>query len=117
MAHPLTSHAQYFNLPDETLRVASSTPSVSPAQLAGTLSQTDPRLSFYSYPGSTTQIVFIYTCPSASKLKERMMYSTSKKFTQMIAEQKAGVVVSKNLEATEFEDLSEQALAQEFGVD
>ena len=35
----------------------------------------------------------------------------------MIAYQKAGVVVSKNLEATEFEDLSEEALAQEFGVD
>jgi twinfilin-like protein len=117
VAHLLKLHSQYFNLPDETLRVASSTPSVSPAQLASTLSQTDPRLSFYSYPGSTTQVVFIYTCPSASKLKERMMYSTSKKFTQMIAEQKAGVVVSKNLEATEFEDLSEQALAQEFGVD
>jgi twinfilin-like protein len=81
------------------------------------LSQTDPRLSFYSYPGSTTQVVYIYTCPSASKLKERMMYSTSKKFAQMIAEQKAGVVVSKSLEATDFEDLSEQALAQEFGVD
>ncbi|KAL1584843.1 hypothetical protein WHR41_06622 [Cladosporium halotolerans] len=110
----------YFNLPDETLRVASSTPSVSPAQLSTTLSQSDPRLSFYSYPGgnsSSPQIVFIYTCPSSSKLKERMMYSTSKKFTQMIAEQKAGVVVTKSLEATEFEDLSEEALAKEFGVD
>ena len=108
---------QYFNLPDETLRVASSTPSVSPAQLASTLSQTDPRFSFYSYPGSTTQIVYMYTCPTASKVKQRMMYSTSKRFVQMIAEQKAGVVVAKSLEATEFEDLSEQALAQEFGGD
>jgi len=107
----------YFNLPDETLRVASSTPSVSPAQLASTLSQTDPRFSFYSYPGSTTQIVYMYTCPTASKVKQRMMYSTSKRFVQMIAEQKAGVVVAKSLEATEFEDLSEQALAQEFGAD
>ena len=108
---------QYFNLPDETLRVASSTPSVSPAQLASTLSQTDPRFSFYSYPGSTTQIVYMYTCPTASKVKQRMMYSTSKRFVHMIAEQKAGVVVAKSLEATEFEDLSEQALAQEFGGD
>lgn len=108
---------QYFDLPDETLRVASSTPNVSPAQLASTLHQTDPRLSFYSYPGSTPQVVYIYTCPTASKLKERMMYSTSKKFTQMIAEQKAGVVVAKSLEATEFEDLSEEALAKEFGAD
>jgi twinfilin-like protein len=97
--------------------VASSTPSVSPAQLASTLSQTDPRFSFYSYPGSTTQIVYMYTCPTASKVKQRMMYSTSKRFVQMIAEQKAGVVVAKSLEATEFEDLSEQALAQEFGGD
>lgn len=45
------------------------------------------------------------------------MYSTSKKFTQMIAEQKAGVVVAKSLEATDFEDISEQALAQEFGAE
>lgn len=45
------------------------------------------------------------------------MYSTSKKFTQLIAEQKAGVVVAKSLEATDFEDLSEQSLAQEFGVE
>jgi twinfilin-like protein len=113
--HKTNNARQYFNLPDETLRVDSSTPSVSPAQLASTLSQTDPRFSFYSYPGSTTQIVYMYTCPTASKVKQRMMYSTSKRFVQMIAEQKAGVVVAKSLEATEFEDLSEQALAQEFG--
>lgn len=44
------------------------------------------------------------------------MYSTSKKFTQLIAEREAGVTVAKTLEASDIEDdLSEAALKKELG--
>lgn len=111
---------QKFALPDETLRVADKTPSVSPAQLNTTLSQSEPRLSFYNYPSLNaegSQIVYIYTCPTASKIKERMMYSTSKKFTSEIAEQNCGVVIAKSMEASDPSDISEEALAKEFGAE
>ena len=120
---------QYFKLPDETLRVASSTPSVSPSQLSSALSATDPRLSFYSYPNpsSTTttttttteapQIVYIYTCPTASRIKDRMLYSTSKRLTWQYAEQAAGVAVAKSIEVSDVEEITAEVLAREFGVE
>lgn len=109
-----------FDLPDETLRLASSSPSISPSALSATLSPTDPRLSFYSYPNTSSsdpQIVYIYTCPTSSKIKDRMMYSTSKRFTANFAEQQAGVVIAKSLEASDADEISEEALAKEFGVE
>nr|OQO24702.1 hypothetical protein B0A51_08616 [Rachicladosporium sp. CCFEE 5018] len=107
-----------FDLPDETLRLASSTPSVSPSDLASTLSQTDPRLSFYSFPSTSPEpkILYIYTCPTASKVKERMMYSTSKTFTRLIAQESAGVVVAKSIEASDPSDMDIAELEREFGA-
>ena len=61
------------------------------------------------------QILYIYTCPPASKIKDRMMYSTSKTFTRYFAEQNAGLVIAKSLEASDPSEISEQELAAEFG--
>jgi twinfilin len=103
-----------FALPDEILTLDSSTDNISPSDVAATINPTEPRYSFYSNPnasGSEPEIVFIYTCPSSSKIKERMIYSTGKSWTRTVAERDAGLVVSKSSEATEPNELS----ADQFG--
>jgi len=97
-----------FVLPDETLRLDSSTDGVQPSDVGTTISATEPRYSFYSHPDapSESEILFIYTCPSSSKIKERMVYSTGKSWTRTVAERDAGIIVSKSLEATEPSELT-----------
>lgn len=102
-----------YALPDETLQLESSADGVDPASVAGALSTTEPRYSFYSHPAapaSTPAILFIYTCPSGSKIKERMVYSTGKSWTRTVAERDAGIEVTKSLEATEPEELTADVL-------
>lgn len=45
------------------------------------------------------------------------MYSTSKRFTKATAEQSAGVVIAKSLEASDPSEINEEALAKEFGAE
>lgn len=89
-----------FQLPDETLVLDASADSVQPGDVAGLISTTEPRYSFYSTP-QEGEIVFVYTCPTGSKIKERMVYSTSKSWTRIVAERDAGIVVGRSLEGTE----------------
>lgn len=46
-----------------------------------------------------------------------MMYSTSKRFAANFAEQHAGVVIAKSLEASELEEISAEVLEGEFKVE
>jgi len=96
-----------FQLPDETLLLDSAKQNVTPDDLAAAISTQEPRYSFYSSPSATdSQIIFIYTCPTGSKIKERMVYSTSKSWVRIVAERDAGIVVAKSLEATEPSELT-----------
>lgn len=102
-----------YALPDETLQLESSTDGVDPANVASALSTSEPRYAFYSHPaasGSSPAILFIYTCPSGSKIKERMVYSTGKSWTRTVAERDAGIEVTKSLEATEPDELTADVL-------
>jgi twinfilin-like protein len=77
------------------------------------ISPTEPRYSFYSLPNAPEpQIVFIYTCPTQSKIKERMVYSTSKSWTRIVAERDAGITIAKSLEATEPNELEADAFGE-----
>lgn len=109
--------AQKFELPDETLKIAAKDEGVSAAELGSRISANEPRYSFYSYdaPGhSEPQIIFIYTCPSSSRVKERMIYSTGKSWTRQLAENDAGIVVAKSLEASETSEITEETITKEF---
>ena len=51
--------------------------------LAGQISDDEPRYSFFRCSESSDAsegppIIFVYTCPSGSKIKERMLYASSK---------------------------------------
>ncbi|KAK4502438.1 hypothetical protein PRZ48_005863 [Zasmidium cellare] len=105
-----------YQLPDETLTLDSSADSIQPEQVGGLISTTEPRFSFYSHPqtsaegGAGPTILFIYTCPTGSKIKERMIYSTSKSWTRIVAERDAGITISKSLEATEPNEITAETL-------
>jgi twinfilin-like protein len=71
------------------------------AALPSIISPNEPRYTFYRYeevPGQNeTPIVFIYTCPNASKIKERMLYSTTRGFVVSFAEKECGVEIAKKV--------------------
>lgn len=107
-----------YVLPDETIQLDSSTDNVALSDVGSTINATEPRYTFYSHPSPSLPaadgeptILFIYSCPSTSKVKERMIYSTGKSFTRLVAERDAGIAVTKSLEATDpREDLTVEVL-------
>lgn len=98
-----------FALPEEILMLDSSTDNITPENVGATIRADEPRYSFYSSPSSGSaeaDIFYIYTCPTASKVKERMIYSTGKAWTRVVAERDAGLSIAKSLEATEPSELT-----------
>ncbi|KAA8563768.1 hypothetical protein EYC84_011785 [Monilinia fructicola] len=103
-----------MNIAQETMELASKT-QTSISDLSSTISDTEPRFSFYRYThnhnGTTSSpILFIYTCPSGSKIKERMIYASSSRSAQQLAESEAGLVIEKRLEAGSPEDISQESI-------
>jgi len=85
------------------------------SSLSSTISSTEPRYSFYrythSYNGSSSSpILFIYTCPSGSKVKERMLYAASSRSAIQVAEAEAGLKVEKKIEASSPDEISEETI-------
>ena len=73
---------QNINVKDETIELVGSS-NTDADGLASSISNTEPRYSFFRYSQHTegseqSPIVFIYTCPSGSKIKERMVYASTK---------------------------------------
>ena len=70
--------------------------------LAGEISETEPRYSFFRCSdewgeGGAPPVVFIYTCPSGSKIKERMIYASSKLTFVDAAKNEAGLNIVKRV--------------------
>lgn len=104
---------QKIDTAKEELQLDSKHEDVSPAQLSSVISSDEPRFTLYKYP-SNDRIVMIYTCPTSSKLRERMIYAT---FTRMIvkaAEGEAGLEIAKRMEGTNPDEFTEEVLAKEF---
>jgi twinfilin-like protein len=89
-----------------------STTSTTLSALSSAISSSEPRYSFFRFSPET--IIFIYTCPSGSKIKERMLYASSRLGVTAYAEQEAGITIAKKLEASEPGELSEEAIEEEF---
>jgi len=105
---------QKINIATETMELASST-SVPIGGLASTISATEPRYSFYRFTHThageeTSPILFIYTCPSGSKIKERMLYAASSRSAVQIAEAEAGLKIEKKIEESSPGDVTEQSV-------
>lgn len=105
---------QKIDIATETMELASST-TTPISSLSSTISSTEPRYSFYrythSYNGSSSSpILFIYTCPSGSKIKERMLYAASSRSAIQVAEAEAGLKVEKKIEASSPDEISEESI-------
>lgn len=88
--------------PDESV-VLAGVEETDLAGLASTISDTEPRYSFFRYTHAmdgteeNSSVVFIYTCPPASKVKERMVYASFKKMVMDAASQAGGFEVAKKV--------------------
>lgn len=100
----------------ETLRLVSSS-SADPASIAAHIDAKEPRYSFYRHDDADASIVFISTCPSAAKIKERMLYAASRGNVVSLAQNEGGLKVAKKLEATNPDEVTEQVILDEFKVE
>lgn len=100
----------------ETLCLVSSS-TATPSTLASAIDAREPRYSFYRHDDPGASIVFISTCPSAAKIKERMLYAASRGNVVSLAQNEGGLKVAKKLEATNPEEVTEQVVLDEFRVE
>ncbi|TID14519.1 actin depolymerizing protein [Venturia nashicola] len=92
---------------------------VKTSELASHIAAGEPRYSFYKHSyngvdGPATATVFIYTCPTASKVKDRMLYASSRRSAESLAEKEAGLKLAKKLEATDPSEITAQTIDDEF---
>ncbi|CAO3645336.1 unnamed protein product [Mucor hiemalis] len=91
-----------------------STADVPIGDLKNTISKNAPRFTFYIYQsGVNESLVFIYTCPSGSKIRERMLYSSSKANVINAAESEVSLKVIKKFETSDLSDLTSDYFAEE----
>jgi twinfilin-like protein len=97
----------------ETLQLVSSA-RVSLGELARALDPTEPRYAFYRHDDAAASIVFVSTCPSAAKIRERMLYAASRGNVVALAQNEGGLKVAKKIEATNPDEVTEEVILDEF---
>lgn len=75
--------------------MADSQSGVEANSVATHISSSSPRYSFYHYPGSDV-VIFVYTCPTGSSIKERMLHASSRRNAITVAEQE-GLKIEKKV--------------------
>ncbi|KAH6490340.1 hypothetical protein HBI55_151920 [Parastagonospora nodorum] len=100
----------------ESLQLVSSTTS-SPGQISKELDDKEPRYAFYRHSDDAGSIVFISTCPSGAKIRERMLYAASRGNVVSLAQGEGGLTVAKKLEATNPDEVTETVILEEFKVE
>ncbi|CEJ58127.1 hypothetical protein PMG11_06797 [Penicillium brasilianum] len=99
------------DIPTETITLADKQSEVQPDSVAGHISSTSPRYSFYHYPGSDV-VVFIYTCPTGSSIRERMLHASSRRNAITVAEGE-GLKITKKIEASGPDEITGERLKEE----
>ncbi|KAI9253217.1 hypothetical protein BY458DRAFT_521960 [Sporodiniella umbellata] len=90
---------------------------VTTKELQATISADSPRFTFYIFDdGSKESLVFVYTCPSTSKIRERMLYSSSKLNIITAAKNNASVDIIKKFETSDLDDLTEEYFKEELDL-
>ncbi|KAJ4363526.1 Twinfilin-1 [Neocucurbitaria cava] len=100
----------------ETLQLVSSS-SATPSTLSASIDTKEPRYSFYRHDDPNSSIVFISTCPSGAKIRERMLYAASRGNVVSLAQNEGGLKVAKKLEATNPDEVTAQVITDEFKVE
>ncbi|CAI7661771.1 hypothetical protein N7533_006154 [Penicillium manginii] len=100
-----------IDIPTEKIVLADSQSGVEAGAVATHISSTSPRYSFYHYPGSDV-VVFVYTCPSGSSIKERMLHASSRRNAIAVAEGE-GLKIEKKIEAGGPDEITADRLQEE----
>ncbi|CAG7922123.1 unnamed protein product [Penicillium olsonii] len=100
-----------IDIPTEKIILADSKTSVEASAVASHISSSSPRYTFYHYPGSDV-VVFVYTCPSGSSIKERMLHASSRRNAITVAEQE-GHKILKKIEASGPDEITDERLQEE----
>ncbi|PVI06331.1 actin depolymerizing protein [Periconia macrospinosa] len=101
------------DVPTETLQLVSQS-SATLSSLASSIDTAEPRFSFYRHNDPESSIVFISTCPSGSKIKERMLYAAGRSNVIALAQNDGGLKLAKKIEATNPDEITEQVILDEF---
>ncbi|OJJ88423.1 twinfilin [Aspergillus glaucus CBS 516.65] len=95
----------------ETLKLVGSESSVDPNSVQSHISSSSPQYTYYHYPDSDA-VIFIYTCPSGSKIKERMLFASSRNNALVIAGEQ-GLKIARKIEAFGPDEISGDRLREE----
>ena len=92
---------QNIDIKQETIELVESS-NTDPDGLASTISNTEPRYSLFRYShqvegSEQAPIVFIYICPSGSKIKERMVYASTKQSFLAALGSEIGIQIAKKV--------------------
>ncbi|KAJ5956241.1 hypothetical protein N7501_010520 [Penicillium viridicatum] len=99
------------DIPTEKIVLADSQSGVEANSVATHISSSSPRYSFYHYPGSDV-VIFVYTCPTGSSIKERMLHASSRRNAITVAEQE-GLKIEKKIEASGPDEITGDRLQEE----
>ncbi|PYH91433.1 actin monomer binding protein [Aspergillus ellipticus CBS 707.79] len=100
-----------IDAPTEAFKVAATESGVEPDSVQSHIPPSSPRYTFYHYPDSDV-VIFIYTCPSGSSIKERMLYASSRMHALTMAGEQ-GLKISKKIEASSPDEISGERLQEE----
>lgn len=103
-----------IHMSSETLELLQRNERVQPADFLAAIPADRPTYSFYRYPG-TNDVVFVYTCPGGSKVKERMVYASARA-SVLAAAKGEGVLVTRRLEQGDADEVTVERLEEEVGV-
>ncbi|EAW14547.1 twinfilin [Aspergillus clavatus NRRL 1] len=99
----------------ETFTLATAKSGIDAHSVQDHIHPSSPRYTFYHYPESET-VFFIYTCPSGSSIRERMMYASSRMYALTVADEH-GLKISKKcdmqIEASSPDEISGDRLQEE----
>ncbi|KGO45321.1 Actin-binding, cofilin/tropomyosin type [Penicillium expansum] len=102
---------QTVDVRTEKILLADSQSGVEANSVATHISSSSPRYSFYHYPGSDV-IIFVYTCPTGSSIKERMVHASSRR-NAIAAAEREGLKIEKKIEAYGPDEITGDRLQEE----
>ncbi|KAK7207769.1 hypothetical protein BZA70DRAFT_272171 [Myxozyma melibiosi] len=99
----------------ESVELATRTTVEDPSQLSEVISTDAPRYTFFLFEhgegaGKEKALVFIYTCPSSAKIKERMLYASCRAAVIAEAEGVSGMKVARKIEASDGSEITRASL-------
>ncbi|KAF7117986.1 hypothetical protein CNMCM5793_007355 [Aspergillus hiratsukae] len=100
-----------IDIPSETFKLAAAESGIDANSVQTHISSSSPRYTFYHYPETDT-VFFIYTCPSGSSIKERMLYASSRTYALRVADEQ-GLKISKKIEASSPDEISGDRLQED----